>query len=55
VVEREVMTCEWFLKCEKPAAGTVYHPVLGDVPTCHRCATMLDLDLVQWPVPIPRD
>lgn len=38
-----VMICEWFALCTNPAAGTVTHPILGEVPTCERCATMLDL------------
>ena len=37
--------CEWFARCTHPAAGTVWHPILGDVPTCRRCAETLDLDL----------
>lgn len=37
--------CEWFARCERPAAGTVAHPVLGDVPTCQECARRFDLDL----------
>lgn len=36
-------TCEWFAKCDRPAAGTVRHPVLGSVPTCVRCATRMEL------------
>lgn len=38
-------TCQWFLKCENTATGTVAHPVLGPVPTCRRCADLLDLAL----------
>lgn len=34
----EVPGCEWMLMCEEPAAGVVAHPILGDVPTCQRCA-----------------
>lgn len=30
--------CEWFLMCANEAAGTVTHPILGEVPTCERCA-----------------
>lgn len=30
--------CMWFARCENPATGTTPHPVLGDVPTCARCA-----------------
>jgi hypothetical protein len=45
----EVMneTCQWFALCANPADGVVRHPVLGDVPTCKRCAQKLDLDLVE--------
>lgn len=39
--------CEWFLWCMNEAVGTVKHPLLGDVPTCQRCADKLDLDLVK--------
>jgi hypothetical protein len=41
--------CEWFLWCTNPADGVVKHPLLGSVPTCTRCATKLDLDLVAFP------
>lgn len=37
--------CEWFALCENTADGVVSHPVLGDVPTCQRCADRLGLDL----------
>lgn len=30
--------CQWFLRCDNAATGTTPHPVLGDVPTCDRCA-----------------
>jgi hypothetical protein len=40
-------TCQWFALCANPADGVVRHPVLGDVPTCKRCAQKLDLDLVE--------
>ena len=42
--------CEWFALCDHPADGVVSHPVLGDVPTCERCATKLDLDLRPFPL-----
>lgn len=29
--------CRWFLACDRPATGSVAHPILGDVPTCDRC------------------
>ena len=34
--------CEWFALCENTAATFVYHPVLGDVPTCARCAEIAE-------------
>ncbi len=30
--------CEWFQGCKNPATGQTPHPVLGQVPTCDRCA-----------------
>jgi len=30
-------TCEWFLRCGRPATRSTPHPVLGSVPTCERC------------------
>lgn len=38
--------CGWFALCENVADGYVEHPALGPVPTCERCATRFDLDLV---------
>ena len=29
--------CAWYALCDKPATGTVAHPILGDVPICDRC------------------
>lgn len=37
--------CEWFAGCDRPAAGVVAHPVLGDVATCQVCADRFELDL----------
>lgn len=37
-VTREREVCQWFLLCDNDADGVVEHPVLGDVPTCRRCA-----------------
>jgi hypothetical protein len=38
--------CEWFLLCDNEPVGVVRHVVLGDVPTCQRCADKLDLSFV---------
>jgi len=40
-----VPTCEWFARCDRPAAGVVDHPMLGDVPCCTPCAEKLGLNL----------
>lgn len=37
--------CQWFAKCTNDAAGTVTHPILGEVPTCTRCARAHSLNL----------
>lgn len=42
-----MILCEWFALCTREAAGTVYHPVLGDVPTCDRCRDKADPLLTQ--------
>jgi hypothetical protein len=41
----EVQRCEYFALCTNPADGVTKHPVLGDVPTCQRCAGKFDLPL----------
>lgn len=43
---RRLGTCQWFAMCDNVAIGTVTHPVLGNVPTCRRCADKLGLVLV---------
>ncbi len=45
VMVGRVFVCQWFALCDRPADGTVAHPVLGDTPTCARCADKLDLTL----------
>lgn len=42
------VTCDWFALCPNPSDGTVHHPILGDVPTCERCAHKLELKLEVW-------
>lgn len=41
--------CRWFARCDRLADGVVRHPILGDVPTCSRCAEKLDLELIRFP------
>lgn len=41
------MICEWFARCTNEAAGTVSHPILGEVPTCERCANLLHLTFTE--------
>lgn len=38
--------CEWYALCPNPADGVVAHAVLGEVPTCQRCADRFELALV---------
>lgn len=45
LAELDQPQCQWFAGCDNLPDGTVTHPILGDVPTCRRCADMLDLDL----------
>jgi hypothetical protein len=33
--------CEWFAGCGQPAEMFVAHPVLGQVPSCARCQTVV--------------
>ena len=33
-----IAACQWFALCTNDAEGIVKHPILGDVPTCTRCA-----------------
>lgn len=30
--------CEWFARCDRPAALLIRHPALDVVPTCEHCA-----------------
>jgi len=31
-------TCQWYALCINEATTVIPHPILGDVPTCERCA-----------------
>jgi hypothetical protein len=42
-VQRQVPVCEWFALCDRPADWLIPHPILGQVPTCQRCADKLNL------------
>lgn len=30
--------CQWYALCDNTATTHIPHPILGDVPTCERCA-----------------
>jgi hypothetical protein len=47
--ERNLVTCEYFALCVNEADGTVTHPILGQVPTCRRCAEKMEKVLHLWP------
>jgi len=38
--------CQWYALCTNPADGIVKHPILGNVPTCQRCADKHELELI---------
>jgi hypothetical protein len=40
-LESEVHCC-WWLMCENNTSKTIEHPVLGDVPICDRCLTIVE-------------
>ena len=40
--------CEWFAGCTREAIGTTQHPILGAVPVCGTCASMLDLPVKEF-------
>jgi hypothetical protein len=46
-ISRELCThpahrvCEWFAGCGQPAELYVSHPILGQVPSCRRCQTVV--------------
>lgn len=41
--DRGPALCEYFVTCERPADGTVTHPVAGVVPVCAPCALLARL------------
>jgi hypothetical protein len=36
-----IVLCNWFALCTNDATTTEPHPILGDVPICARCATIV--------------
>jgi hypothetical protein len=40
-VEIDAPPCAWWLNCTNPADTVEPHPVLGEVPICHRCEQKL--------------
>lgn len=38
--------CQWYALCTNTAVGVVKHPILGNVPTCQRCADKHQLTLI---------
>ncbi len=42
-LHQTAVPCLWFALCDHPAIGTVSHPIIGEVPTCQRCADKLGL------------
>ena len=45
--------CDYFVRCDRPAAGHVVHPVAGRVAACARCAELAGLRLHPDPVAVP--
>lgn len=41
--------CQWYALCTNRAEGVLPHKILGDVPTCSRCAAKHDQTLVPFP------
>lgn len=42
----DVVECQWFAGCTRPADGIVKHVALGYVPTCDQCAYNMELELI---------
>ncbi|TMQ10154.1 MAG: hypothetical protein E6J90_36755 [Deltaproteobacteria bacterium] len=46
--------CEWFALCDREAVVLVAHPILGEVPTCRRCADRPEMaDRAERPISSP--
>ena len=43
-----VVACGWFARCDRPANGVQPHPILGDIPSCQRCADVVSGTLTPW-------
>lgn len=43
-----LLLCEWYPGCDNYADGAVAHPILGNVPTCERCAAKHSMTLVPF-------
>lgn len=37
-------SCRWFLKCPRKTDMTLDHPILGQVPVCQQCLTIVGFD-----------
>lgn len=42
------MWCEYFALCDQPAEGIVKNPIIGDVPSCGRCASKMEQTLIPF-------
>lgn len=40
------VSCEAFVRCDRPATGAFLHPILEAVLSCQRCADRLEQDLL---------
>lgn len=46
--------CQWYALCANVADGTTWHPTLGYVPICTRCADKHDLPVEPF-LPVVND
>lgn len=47
--DRGPVLCEYFVTCQRPAEGTVVHPVAGTVPICPPCSRLALAELTPFP------